>query len=291
MNDELFALDKRRLRQGFDRAAPTYAQFAILQREVRTRLLERLTWIRLNPRCIIDLGCGTGAALPWLAQRYPRAQVFGLDLALAMAQQARGQRRWLRRRPGIVCADMERLPLRTGTIDLAVSVAALQWITALDDCFAEVRRSLAPGGLWLFATFGPATLHELRTAFAHVEKVPLAHVNAFLDMHDIGDALVRAGFADPVMDQETLTVTYPDFASLLRDLRGVGVRNALIGRPRGLTSPRHLAAVAAAYAERFGHEGRLPQTWEVVYGHAWVPDTPPPTPLPPRHIPIFPQRP
>ncbi len=280
-----FEIDKRKVRAAFDAAAPGYDEYAVLQQEVQQRLLERLDWIRLEPRRIIDLGCGPGAALKPLSKRYRGARVAGLDLAPAMAARARGQGRWLRR-PWAVCGDMERLPLADRSFDLAVSAAALQWVNDLDQVFAEVRRVLAPGGLWLFATFGPDTLKELRAAFAAVDGGDAAHVNAFIDMHDIGDALVRAGFADPVMDQETLTLTYPDFRSLLRDLRGIGVRNALAGRARGLFGPRRLRAVEEVYASRYGEQGRLPATWEVVYGHAWVPDAPPPSRVSGPVIPI-----
>jgi len=299
---DAFALDKRRVRAAFERSALAYERHAVLQQEVRERLLDRLQWIRLEPRRIIDLGSGPGLSSKPLMRRYPQAQLIHLDLALTMARRASRQRHWWRR-PWAICGDIERLPFNDATLDLAVSAAALQWVNDLDRSFAEVRRVLASGGLWLFATFGPDTLRELRAAFASVDGVNVdravaeqrVRVNRFLDMHDIGDALVRAGFVDPVMDQEHLTLTYPDFSSLLQDLRGVGVRNAMVGRSRGLFGPRRLQAVAAAYAEQFANGGRLPATWEVVYGHAWVPDAPAPGlqapgALPHRVIPIHPQR-
>ncbi|MGM0812011.1 MAG: malonyl-ACP O-methyltransferase BioC [Pseudomonadota bacterium] len=283
----VFQIDKRKVRSAFDAAAADYEQHAVLQQEVLGRLLERLDLIRLQPRRVIDLGCGPGDSLRPLARRYRKARIAGLDLSPAMTARARSRGRWPRR-PWAVCADMERLPLADRSFDLAVSAAALQWVNDLDGVFAEVRRTLAPGGLWLFATFGPDTLRELRAAFAAVDAAGTPHVNAFMDMHDIGDALVRAGFADPVMDQETLTMTYPDFRSLLQDLRRIGVRNALAGRAQGLFGPRRLQAVEATYRAEFAPEERLPATWEVVYGHAWVPDAPPPSGMPGRFIPIRP---
>ena len=285
-----FRLDKARVRAAFARAADTYEEHAVLQREVQHRLLERLDWVKLQPRQVVDLGCGIGDALDQLARRYRQASLVGVDFAPEMVARARCRGRWLRR-PLAVCGDIECLPLPKRHFQLAVSSAALQWCESLDRAFAEVRRILAPGGLWMFTTFGPDTLRELRAAFAAVDGGAGAHVNAFLDMHDIGDALLRAGFADPVMDQETLTLTYPDLTALIRDLRGVGVRNALAGRGRGLFGPRRLIAVAEAYAREFGVDGRLPATWEVVYGHAWVPDAPPPGGPPGgRFIPIAPVR-
>lgn len=282
-----FEIDKRRVRDAFDAAARDYDQYAVLQQEVQSRLLERLDWVRLAPRRVVDLGCGPGGALQPLARRYRGARVVGLDLAFSMAARARRQG-WWPRRPWAVCGDMEQLPLPDRGFDLAISAAALQWVNDLDRVFAEVRRVLAPGGLWLFATFGPDTLKELRAAFAIVDGGEAAHVNAFVDMHDIGDALVRAGFADPVMDQEAVTMTYPDFPSLFRDLRGVGVRNALASRPSGLFGPRRMRAVESAYKSQYEREGRLPATWEVVYGHAWVPDAPPPSKVRGPWIPIRP---
>lgn len=282
-----YTLDKTRVREAFGRAAAGYEAHAVLQREVQGRLLERLDLVKLQPARVLDLGCGTGEALDLLGKRYRKAELTGIDFAPGMIARARGRGRWLRR-PLAVCADIEALPLPEARYDLAVSSAALQWCVSLDQAFAEVRRVLAPGALWTFSTFGPDTLRELRMAFAEVDGGGAQHVNAFVDMHDIGDALVRAGFADPVMDQETLTLTYGDFESLLRDLRGVGVRNALAGRARGLLGPRRLQAVAEAYARAFANEQRLPATWEIVYGHAWVPDAPPPSAPQGRVIPVWP---
>ncbi|MFO7954251.1 malonyl-ACP O-methyltransferase BioC [Thioalkalivibrio sp.] len=284
-----FDLDKLRVREAFARAAATYEEHAVLQREVQERMLGRLDWIRLQPERIVDLGCGIGEALDHLSRRYRSARLAGVDFAPAMVARARRRGRWLRR-PQVVCGDLEALPLAEQSFDLAVSSSALQWCSDLDQAFSEVRRILRPGGLWMFTTFGPDTLRELRAAFAAVDGGAAAHVNAFMDMHDIGDALVRAGFADPVMDQEALTLTYPDLTGLIRDLRGVGVRNALSGRSSGLFGPRRLIAVAEAYAREFGVEGRLPATWEVVYGHAWVPDAPPPSRPQGRVIPVQPVR-
>ncbi|WP_018877205.1 malonyl-ACP O-methyltransferase BioC [Thioalkalivibrio sp. ALE28] len=284
-----FDLDKARVREAFARAAATYEEHAVLQREVQERMLERLDWIRMEPERIVDLGCGIGEALDQLGRRYRGARLAGVDFAPEMVARARRRGRWLRR-PQVVCGDLEALPLAERSFDLAVSSSALQWCSDLDQAFAEVRRILRPGGLWLFTTFGPDTLRELRAAFAAVDGGAGAHVNAFMDMHDIGDALVRSGFADPVMDQEALTLTYPDLTGLIRDLRGVGVRNALAGRSSGLFGPRRLVAVAEAYARDFGVEGRLPATWEVVYGHAWVLDAPPPSRPDGRVIPVQPVR-
>jgi malonyl-CoA O-methyltransferase len=185
-----------------------------------------------------------------------------------MLQRARRRGHWLNR-PRPLCADLEALPLADDSVDLIHSNATLQWATDLDRTFAELRRVLRPGGLLMFTTFGPDTLMELRAAWAAADGGSHAHVSPFMDMHDIGDAMVRARFADPVMDAERITVTYPDVRGLMGDLKSLGAHNALAGRPRGLTGRRRLAAMEQAYeAER--RDGRLPATYEVVYGHAWV---------------------
>ena len=261
------AIDKRAARRAFDRAAATYDGVAVLQREMATRLLERLDYVRLSPKTILDLGAGTGLAVDDLQRRYRSARVLALDFALAMLRLAR-RRGSLLRRPSCLCADAEALPLREGGIDFIFSNATLQWCTDLDRTFAELRRVLAPGGLLMFTTFGPDTLRELRTAWAQVDGH--GHVSPFLDMHDVGDALVRAGFEGPVLDAEYLTLTYADLGGLMDDLRGLGATNATRERARGLTGKARWRAMRSAY-EGHRQEGRLPATYEVVYGHAWAP--------------------
>ena len=261
-------IDKTAARRAFDGAAAGYDAAAVLQREIGARMLERLDYVRVKPETVLDLGCGTGQALEDLTRRYRRARVLALDFALGMVQRARRRGHWLNR-PRALCADLEALPLADRSVDLIYSNATLQWATDLERTFAELRRVMRPGGLLMFTTFGPDTLTELRTAWAAADGGSHAHVSAFMDMHDIGDAMVRARFADPVMDAERITVTYRDVRTLMRDLKAIGAHNVLAGRPRGLTGRRRLEAMERAYeAER--RDGRLPATYEVVYGHAWV---------------------
>lgn len=260
-------IDKRAARRAFDRAAATYDGVAVLQREMAARLLERLDYVRLTPRTILDLGAGTGLAVDDLQRRYRQARVLALDFACEMLRLAR-RRGSLLRRPSCLCADAEALPLREGGIDFIFSNATLQWCNDLDRTFAELRRVLAPGGLLMFTTFGPDTLRELRAAWAQADGH--GHVSPFLDMHDVGDALVRAGFDGPVLDAEYLTLTYTDLGGLMDDLRGLGATNATRERPRGLTGRSRWHAMRTAY-EVHRQEGRLPATYEVVYGHAWAP--------------------
>lgn len=282
-------LDKRRVRTAFDRAAPGYDAAAPLQHEVCDRLLERLDWVRLEPRRVLDVGAGTGRGVRGLRQRYRSAQLVGLDLSRAMLEQARRHGGWWRR-PSWVCADLESLPVADAIVDLVFSNLALQWCNDLDRALLGLRRVMAPGGLLMFTTFGPDTLRELREAWRFVDPDHV-HVNTFIDMHDIGDALVRAGFADPVMDMEMMTVTYPDPAGLMADLRAIGATNASLGRERGLTTRARLRAMEAAYEGFRLPDGTLPATYEVLYGHAWAPQVPAagPAGLPGRHIPVVPR--
>lgn len=263
-------LDKRRVRRAFDRAAAGYDRAAVLQREVGARLIERLDYVRLAPARILDLGSGTGGVAAALARRYPRGRILQMDLSAAMLAQARARFRWRRWRGKMQFAagDAERLPLAAGTFDLVVSNLALQWCNDLAAVMAEFRRVLRPGGLLMFTTFGPDTLRELRQAWSAVDGH--VHVSRFPDMHDIGDLMVGAGLADPVMDMEPFTLTYADVGGLMRDLKAIGAANAARGRPRGLTGKGRMQALAAAY-ESWRSAGRLPATYEVVYGHAWAP--------------------
>jgi malonyl-CoA O-methyltransferase len=268
MSGDAYPIDKARVRRAFGQAADGYDEAAVLQREIGGRMLERLDLVRLQPRTVLDLGCGTGQASGALLRRYPKAQVIALDIAHPMLLHARRQGTWLRR-PRCVCGDAERLPLADARVGLIYSNATLQWCSDLDATFRELLRVLAPGGLLMFTTFGPDTLRELRWAWSQVDGH--SHVSSFPDMHDVGDGLVRARFADPVMDVERLTVTYQEVADLMRDLKVLGAHNATSGRPRGMTGKGRVRAMAQAY-EGLRANGRLPASYEVVYGHAWAPE-------------------
>lgn len=257
--------DKALARRSFEAAAARYDAAAVLQREVGNRLLERLDVMRIRPRRILELGAGTGYCIPGLFQRFRNAEVVALDIAWSMLVQTRRRGRWLRR-PRCVCADAERLPFADKSFDLVFSNLTLQWCTDLRSVLSELQRVLTPGGLLLFTTLGPDTLRELRDSWRRVDG--FSHVNAFLDMHDVGDELVRTRFADPVMDVERLTLTYTDVMRLMRDLKQLGAHNVTAGRPRGLTGKAHLRRLIEAY-ERYRREGLLPATYEIVHGHAW----------------------
>jgi malonyl-CoA O-methyltransferase len=271
--DEPFSIDRRTLRRSFERAAATYDGAAVLQNEVCQRMLSRLDLVKQDPVVILDAGCGTGNALMPLARRYPAARIFALDLALQMVTRARARfPRWRRllggAMPVAVCADIECLPLAGASCNMVWSNLALQWVSDVGRTFAELQRVLVPGGLLMFSTFGPDTLKELRAAYGGIDQH--VHVNRFIDMHDLGDALVHNGFADPVMDMEQLTLTYSEVRDLTHDLKAIGARNLMRGRPPGLSGKHTLAMVARRY-EPWRRDGKLPATFEVVYGHAWKP--------------------
>lgn len=268
---------KPAVRRSFGNAADSYDRHAFLQREIADRLFERLEYIKLQPTTALDIGCGTGYATASLRARYADANILGIDLAEQMLRHARNQAKpapWLQRvtgrAPGLqwLCGDAEALPLATESIELALSNLTIQWCDP-ERVAREVARVLKPNGLFMFTTFGPDTLKELRAAFRKVDDKP--HVNQFIDMHDIGDILVGAGFADPVMDQEIVTLTYTELKPLLKELKGIGAHNVLDGRSTGLMGRARWLRMVNAY-EVFRREGRLPATYEVVYGHAWKPE-------------------
>ena len=266
-----FDIDIARVRRSFGRSARAYDAAAVLQKRVRDELLERLDVVRLEPAVVLDLGAGTGHASIALKRRYRSSQVIALDLAEGMLREA-GRQQTLLRRFRRVCGQAAALPMRDASVDLVFSNLMLQWCQDPDSVFSEIRRVLKPGGLFTFTTFGPDTLVELRRAWAAADE--RTHVNRFIDMHDLGDALVRSGLAEPVMDVERFTLTYAEVRDLMRDLKDIGAHNANAGRPRGLTGKGTLARMTAAY-EAFRKDGRLPATYEVVYGQAWCPVAPP----------------
>lgn len=265
-------IDKRLMRRAFEHAAPTYDAAAALQNEVCRRMFDRLEYIRCRPATILDAGSGTGNALGPLSRRYPDARLVALDIALAMLERGRRRLPWWGRLTGrrahAVCGDMELLPFADATTGMVWSNLALQWANEPLRVFNEMRRVLAPGGLLMFSTFGPDTLKELRQAWNGTDG--RTHVNRFIDLHDIGDMLVMAGMADPVMDMETITLTYRDVRTLMHELKAIGAHNVTLGRPAGLSGKSLLATVTRNY-ETFRREGVLPATFEVVYGHAWKP--------------------
>jgi malonyl-CoA O-methyltransferase len=262
---EAFRLDRARLRASFDRASASYESASGLQARVAAELLERLAAFDFTPAVLLDLGAGTGRVTRELKRRYRRALVIALDLSPGMLREARRhQLPW--RRFERVCADAMRLPLADASVDVVFSSLMLQWCEPLSAALGEVRRVLKPEGFFAFSTFGPDTLNELRTAWASADGYN--HVNRFIDVHDVGDALVHAGLMEPVLDVDRVTIDYADVLALMRDLKAIGAHNVTAGRPRALAGRARLARVEGAY-ESFRRDGRLPATYEIIYGASW----------------------
>ena len=270
---DAYWLDKARVRASFDRAAKTYDAAAVLQKLVRTEMLSRLDLVKLQPKAILDAGCGTGHGSFSLQNKFKNAQVVSLDIALGMLQKTKSQQPFFNKlfaKQNLVCADIESLPIASASMGLVWSNLALQWCNDLDGAFSEVARVLQPNSLFMFSTFGPDTLKELRAASNNGHT----HVSRFIDMHDIGDALTRAGFSAPVLDVEHYTLTYDDVKSVMKDLKNIGAHNATSGRARGLQGKGFLQNLTQQYEQfRTGlkeNGGKLPATFEVIYGHAWT---------------------
>jgi malonyl-CoA O-methyltransferase len=265
-------VDEGRVRRGFDRVAAHYDVHASIEREIGRRMLERLDYVRIDPQVVLDLGCGPGTAYSALRERYPKALIAGVDLSVKMlhaSEQSQRQLRWLmpllrRRQLQKICANAAVLPVRTACAQLVWSNLLLHWCDDAEAVIGEMHRVLEVGGLAMFTTFGPDTLKELRAAFADGKT----HNQRFADLHDLGDMLVHAGFADPVMDMEMITLEYADANALFTDLRRTGAGNAMLDRAKGLSGRRRWQAMLARL-DAMRRQGRLPMTLELVYGHAW----------------------
>jgi len=255
------ALDARLARRRFDRAAASYARASRLESEIGARMLERLDYIKRVPRRVLDAGSGPLRDARLLARRYRRSDVIALDFSRGMLRAGRGWFDAFGKRSSI-CADFARLPFAPGSLDLVWSNMALHWAADPLAALREFHRVLEVDGLLMFSTLGPDTLAELRQAAG------AARVHAFADMHDLGDMLVAAGFAEPVMDMERLTLVYADGPALLADLRASGQTSARADRARGLAGRGFLAALQSRLAAQ-RRDGKLPVSFEVVYGHAW----------------------
>ena len=264
-----YGLDKRQIARAFNRAAATYEQQAILQRRIAERMVERLELMKIEPGWLLDVGSGTGYGARLLSRRYKQARILVFDLAHNMLLEARRRAPWFFSQERYVRGDAESLPFGASSVDMIFSNLTLQWCNDLDQAFHEFRRVLKVNGLLMFSTFGPDTLKELRASWAEIDVA--SHVHAFIDMHDVGDALIRAGFESPALDVEYFTLTYKDIYALMRDLKSLGASNRSLARRRGLTGRESLAKLIEAY-ERYRREDVLPATYEIVHGHAWVPE-------------------
>jgi len=273
-------IDVAAARRARRRAASRGSGMSMPADEIAARMDQRLDYVKHAPRRILDAGSGSAAVIEGLRRRYPRSEFIAIDSAI---EKLRGSRRQGglaaramaalgiggARAPRAAAADLARLPLADGSVDLVWSNLALHRSHDPLPVLREMHRVLAVQGLLMFSTLGPDTLRELRAAFAEADAGS-PHVHGFVDMHDIGDMLAQTGFDAPVMDMETVTITYQDVTALARDLQSSGEANTLAARRRGLSGRALWAGLGAAY-ERWRRDGRLPATFEVVHGHAWKP--------------------
>lgn len=252
--------------KAFNDHAWEYEQFARVPLEIGHRLFERLDYLKIKPTYILDLGCGSGVFLKLLKKKYPKAHIIGLDLAFNMLQQAK-KKQTFRSKWSLVHADMTALPFTAGVFDLVFANQVLHWSYPLASIFNELNRVMAQDGCFMFSTLGPDTFIELKQAFATVDNH--AHVNDFLDMHDVGDGLQAHYFVDPVVDMERLTAHYTHLSELLRALKAQGVQNINQKRNQGLTGKAAWLAFETNMNLKRTSNGKFPLTYEVVYGHAW----------------------
>lgn len=250
----------------FNAHAMDYDQAAIVQKEIGDRLFERLDYLKMKPRFVLDLGCGTGYFSKKLKQRYPKALVVGLDLAWMMLKQVRKRQSILSSWP-LVHANMTSLPFSSGVFDLVFANQVIHWANPLSSVMSEINRILNVDGCFMFSTLGPDTFQELRTAWSQVHQY--AHTNDFMDMHDLGDILLAEHFIDPVVDMEKLLAYYPSLSRLLHTLKDQGVRNINRARNQGLTGKDAFRRFETLMNQFCNEKGQFPLSYEIVYGHAW----------------------
>lgn len=264
-----YQLDNKAVRQAFSVAATKYDEFALLQQTVADRLIEAFEHIKIRSATILDLGAGTGYGSRLLKQQFKKAQIYQVDISVEMLKKSRTQSPRFFSKNHFLCADANQIPLANNSVEIIFSSLMLQWCNDPDRVFAEIKRVLKPGGVFLFSSFGPDTLKELRESWRKVDDD--VHVNAFVDMHDIGDALMRNGMDAPILSIEHILLTYDECKQLMRELKSIGAHNVNNGRRKTLTGKQRLQKVMQHY-EFYRNDNKLPATYEIIYGHAWKPE-------------------
>lgn len=254
---------KQQIKNAFNKAAITYDQHSQLQKEVALRLAEQFELFKINPKTILDLGSGTGQLSELLKNNYPKAKMIQSDLAESMLRLSAEKQK-----TSFVCADVEVLPFKEKSIDLIVSNLMLQWVNPLDKAFAEIKHTLTNKGLFVFSTFGPDTLKELRSAWSEVDQK--SHTNPFIDMHDVGEALQRNGFVSPVLSNEVITLQYKSIKDLFIDLKRIGANTVTENQRSSLTGRKRFQAMQEVYESKRDAKGFLPVSYEVIYAHGWA---------------------
>lgn len=252
--------------KAFNKHATEYEKAALIQQEIGQRLFERLDFLKIEPKYVLDLGCGSGFFTAQLKKKYPKATVIGLDLAHAMLLQAKKKQGLWRKWP-LVNADMLQMPFPTGIFDLVFANQVIHWGHAMPEVFRELNRVMNTNACLMFTTLGPDTFKELKQAWQGVNA--FAHVNNFVDMHDLGDSLLAEHFLEPVVDMEFLSLHYKTLPQLVRSLKSQGVKNIHPQRNHGLTSRASWGKFEHNYSLMCTKEGKYPLSYEVVYGHAW----------------------
>lgn len=270
--DIAYEVDSDQVRHAFDLAAKNYDAFSLLQKTVVERLIESFEHIKTAPEIILDLGSGTGYGSKHLKKQFKKTQIYQMDLSVEMLKYSRSKSSRFFSKNHFLCADANKIPLADSSVDLVFSSLMLQWCNDPDVVFSEIKRVLKGNGVFLFTSFGPDTLKELRECWRQVDDA--VHVNAFTDMHDIGDSLVRNGMDAPVLSVEHIVLTYDESKQLMRELKNIGAHNVNRGRRKTLTGKRRLHKVIKHYEtfRHIKHGNKLPATYEVIYGHAWKPE-------------------
>ena len=263
MNTELNLIPKNAIANSFSAAAHSYDKHAFVQQEIAKRLLERLDHIQIDPKNILDLGSGTGCVTKELAIRFPQANIISLDLSYNMLSYAKNNQQ---ASTAYLCNDAETLAIKDTCIDFIFSNCAFQWVQSLPKLFKEITRTLTEDGMFLFSTFGPDTLIELKKCFAKIDNYK--HVNNFVDLHTIGDLLLQCKLTNPVVDIEKIVFQYANLSSILNSLKKTGATNLDLKRNKGCFTQSLVKNLSTEYSN-FAVANKLPATFEVIYGHAW----------------------
>ncbi len=260
-------IDKEYKRKVFDRHASTYDLYSSLQNNISDKLFKKLDLIQINPNLILDLGCGTGRNGRMMKEKYQNIKIINYDFSVNMLKEAKkNQYKMLNNKSNFVCGDIEKLAFSENTFDVIWSTSSLQWCNNLSDTFNKAKVILKPGGLFIFSTFGPNTLFELRNITKKISNYQ--KTNNFLDAFSIREKLINEGFVDPVIDSEEFCLAYKDINKLFLDLRKIGATSGFKKRNIGLSGKSFLKLIIDGYKE-YSYDGIFPATYEALYGYAW----------------------
>ena len=260
-------IDKEYKRKVFDRHAKTYDEYSSLQNKISDNLFKKLDLIEVRPSLILDLGCGTGRNGRILKEKYQNIRLINYDFSINMLQEAKkNQHKILGTKSEFICGDIEELSFSENTFDVIWSTSSLQWCNNLSDIFKKAKVILKPGGLFIFSTFGPNTLFELRNITKKISNYQ--KTNNFIDALSITEKLINEGFIDPFVDSEEFCLSYKDISKLFLDLRKIGATSGFKNRNIGLSGKSFLKLIIDGYKE-YSYDGIFPATYEAIYGYAW----------------------